>query len=327
MPKRTYSVLTDTTLEPYMLAQDSVPGEQAVAVQEDTTPAAKVRVIPAKDVRLKALKLGRRRAGAGFHELVPTDLRHKIIGKPVTAYLQSGARTSTDMTILANKSGGISGHTGMFPKAAGTGSTNTKGQEAAHDDLRAISLTAAETTTSESEVLSYLSASTRTLAHGRQILESDDLTGGIPNLAGAFAFEPVKSRPGRQRLRTARELHRFRETFKDRIQEQREALNQLRARAPSPPRGDLRDDGTGGDYLPPAQASQLRAQHRALSPPPEMEGTTAREKLVNLAAFPAQALRYGAEEEAKRFKGACPACGFRANYEYEKKCHDCNAPI
>jgi hypothetical protein len=259
------------------------------------------------------------RAGAGLHEGLPTNMRGHVAasGNPTAIGVQSGLRTATDKTLMLDTKGRrVAGHSGYFPLPQG-GSSNTGGQAAAHDRLRKLP----SGKTPHEAVLNSAATLVSTMPHGRQVLASGNLTGGVPNYQGARPMEPPASpgkQPGPIRGGEAHVTHETREHLKQRIATQDKALKRPRSVTPERTPVDPRT-GNGGEYIThPSQArpaSPLRAIHPGSKP---WHGA------ANQAAYLTAPGRHHPESVTSTIK--CPHCGGR-NRPSLKVCGACRRPL
>ncbi len=176
-------------------------------------------------------------------------------GNKLYAHIQSGLRTSPSTTVFRRKDGELGGHTQTFVKRSGQGSTHTKGQGPAHDELREELHLAKKRKLSEPGTsASLLSRQLRITASGPEILKSDYLTDALPNsrsAKGALESPSAKKKPNR--INFAKETHRRREHAKERYfaftQQEVPSSEISRFPPPSPPRAPLNEDGSGGGHL------------------------------------------------------------------------------
>lgn len=313
-PVHTYSQSNDPSLQSSIRFGEQYVGEKAMREQEaGKTPRA-------SDVRVRASKTDSyQRGGAGLDEGLPTDQRDVVAAAPsgsVAAGIQSGLRGSTDLTILSTDKGVATGHTNMFPKTSGRGSTNTSGQANAHD-LRRGSLPSSTDSMPE-QVLKATASYVDSLATGSGVLASDTITGGVPNEKGATPIEtpvPLGVAPGSQRLELAKAANDRREHVKTRAASLADVAKL--PRPVSPPRTRIEDDGSGGVYAP------LGAPPRPASPVPEFGGATPIEQAANASAWVSAPMRHGSYSVTK--PKTCPK-GHK-NEATSTNCHVCKASI
>jgi hypothetical protein len=310
-----YTQKIDPPLKPFLGSKQNFIGQSAMEKQiQGKEPTA-------GDVRVTASKGPFQRAGAGLHEGLPTDQRGKIASEKseVAAGIQSGMRSATDLTLLVDPSTGhATGHTGMFPKATGRGSTNTTGQAPAHDKLRFLSTGGSPA----AQVSEHMGAFLGGIAHGQQVMDSPLITGGIPNVVGASPIGPEaknNATPDPTRVLVAQRLHEPRENTKKRTStfEQKNNL----PRSSSPEREPLDKKGEGGYYVKDTSNKKLR---RHSSPMPDFGDGPVHERVANQTAWLTAPFRHNSEAQSKTKK--CPKCG-ADNYPQSHNCAECSEPL
>ncbi len=245
-----YDQSSDDTVRPFLSSGDSYMGEKALDKQlSGKNPTA-------SDVRVKAVKSKGLRGGSGLHEVVPTNLGSKVTksGNESLMGAQSGFRTSTGKQMFNIDGNEVGLHTGFAPKKSGRGSTHTKGQSKAHDQMRdTVDEIIDNDIDDRDEVLNKLLLQhVNVTPHGQSILGSDYLTGSFPNDDGGLgAFGPIdpKGTIDPQRLATTRKRHSEREDVKRRGRTHKRSTKRKRLRSPSPPRSLIDPHGKGGDYI------------------------------------------------------------------------------
>lgn len=246
----TYRQDKDPTLSPFIRKSDSgLVGGRAVEGQ------SRKRKVRSEDVRVTARASSQTLRNEGLHEVIPTNKRNDFSGNKLYAHIQSGLRTSPSTTVFRRRDGELGGHTQTFVKRSGQGSTHTKGQAPAHDELRDEFHQAKKRKLSEPGTSASLFArQLRITASGPEILKSKYLTDALPNsrsAKGPLESPSAKKKPNR--INFARETHRRREQGKERffafVQQEVPSSEASRFRSPSPPRAPLNDDGTGGERL------------------------------------------------------------------------------
>lgn len=304
-----YTARRDPSVKPFLRRGELFLGHRAIRKQ------LKRQKTSADDVRVRARLEATLRRAAGLHELEPTVGRNSFGNDRARIAWQSGGRISTANAAMVTSGGQTVAHTNFMPKKSGRGSTNTRGQRNAHKRLE-NSTVGAKRKGKRGEIYERAIKSLDTMAHGQQILSSDALTGGIPNRKGARAFR----KPGQfdpERIYIAQKQHRQREHIKRRIMIQSRNDN-YDGRPPSPLRSDIRNDGTGGDYLSPCSTT------RPASPYRKMDGTTEFEQNTNLAHYLTAPGRKGFQGGSLTTRDRCPKCNFPHIHITENNCPSCN---
>lgn len=250
VPKRPkYEQRKDRTLSPFMRKGESIVGERAVEGQ------SKKRKVTSEDVRVVARGSSQTLRNEGLHEVIPTNKRNEMEGRKHLSHIQSGLRTSPSTTVFRRKDGELGGHTQTFVKRSGQGSTHTKGQGPAHDELRDEFVTVKKRKLSEpASSASMMSRQLRITASGPEIMKSDYLTDALPNsLSAKGPLESPKAKSKPNRTSFARSTHSKREQAKQRyyqfVQQEVPEKEVFQFAPPSPMRAPMEQDGTGGGYL------------------------------------------------------------------------------
>jgi hypothetical protein len=245
-----YSQDTDDTVTPFLSSGYSFMGERALDKQLlGKTPTS-------GDIRVNAVKSDGLRGGSGLHEVVPTNLGSKVAksGNESLIGAQSGFRTSTGKQMFNIEGDEVGVHTGFAPKLTGRGSTHTKGQSKAHDEMRDVvdDIMEDEVDDRDEVINALLLRHLEVTPHGQNILNSDYLTGSYPNdhhNLGMFGPINPKGTIDPQRLNQAQQRHDEREKVKRRGRTHKRATGNQRARSPSPPRTPIDPFGKGGGYI------------------------------------------------------------------------------
>lgn len=245
-----YDQSSDDTVTPFLGKGQSYMGEKALDKQlSGKTPTS-------SDIRVNAVKSKDLRGGSGLHEVVPTNLGSKVMksGNESLMGAQSGFRTSTGKQMFNIEGDEVGLHTGFAPKKSGRGSTHTKGQSKAHDQMReTVDEIIDNDIDDRDEVLNKLLLQhVNVTPHGQSILESDYLTGSYPNDHGGLGEFGPRSKKGPidpQRLQISRKRHAEREEVKRRGRTHKRSTKRKRLRSPSPPRSLIDQHGNGGDYI------------------------------------------------------------------------------
>lgn len=153
--------------------------------------------------------------GVGLHEAVPTDMKAYLLTitnyslRAELAMIQSGARTSTALTIMVTPTGDAAAHTKVFPNPADTrGSLGTAGQPAAHEVLRdkVRSFSASGAYPPGVVLVEMLVTMLETLATGQKIANAALFKGLTPNVTDYADVQQM-----------AVAIHQFREEIKERV--------------------------------------------------------------------------------------------------------------
>lgn len=304
-----YDQKSSPSVRPFLKSGQAFMGETAMRNQ-----LAGTRPRPG-DVRVPAVRQPHTRAGAGLDEGIPTSEAGKIAagGNAALAGAQSGERGSTDLTILKSPTTPAGGHTGMFPKPVGPGSTNTTGQSAAHDVRRSLPASTDPTDVVLATAASYVAS----LANGPEVLQSPNLTGAVPNFTGAATIGAPATAggpPDPARLQQAQQQHDRREWVKDRVASFAESRK--RPRPVSPERERVDAAGGGGGYRP------AKVPRRPATPPPRFGGTADFELAANSASWLTEPMRHGATSEF-HFT-SCPNCASPAAWG-QRFCRACGS--
>lgn len=306
--KLPYAARNDPSVKPYLTKGNDFMGHTAMRKQ------LKNKKSLARDVRVKSVKRPSARAGAGIHELLPTDQRDKVRGNNAAIAFQAGARIATDRAYLVDKSNKTGAHTGAMPKKKGRGSTNTTGQSEAHDRLREAKVSK-KRKTKRGEVYERMANALDTMPTGQQMMESDRLTGGIPNRKKAKAFKAPKAKDD-ERIFEAQLQQRQREHMKRRFVTQATKDGHT-GRMPSPPREDIQNDGSGGGYIPAGGVFPPSSPYR------DMEGSDETEKMTNLSSFMTAPGRHGFEGDSMTVDKICGKCEYPFVQTAESNCLHC----
>ena len=239
----------DPTVMPFLGKGHSYMGEKALDKQlSGKTPNS-------SDIRVPAIKSPGLFSGSGLHEVVPTNLGSKVAksGNESLMGAQSGFRTSTGKQMFNIEGGEVGVHTGFAPKQKGRGSTQTKGQSKAHDEMRDMTddIMEDEVDDRDEVINSLLLRHLEVTPHGQSILKSTYLTGSFPNSHNNLGlFGPINPNGpiDPQRLRVAQDRHNEREEVKRRGRTHKRSTGNPRARSPSPPRTPIDNQGKGGGY-------------------------------------------------------------------------------
>lgn len=269
-----YSQNEDPTLRPFMRQGEHFIAERAMVLQErGIVPESQV-------IRVNAVRQPFQRFGAGLDEGVPTNLGRcvALLRDPASIGAQSGLRALTDRILLVSPDGTVSGHTGFFRSAAGS-STNTRGQAAAHDVRRAAFRNL--NGSFENRLSSLSAAFIKSTPNGIQIIESQNITGGIPNIT---LIGPIEAGLGPNRYMLASGFHEAREAMKRRLSRLEGELGV--PRSSSPERSAITRDGKGGTYIKDGERGRSPSPYRQI---PGQRGTKG--FAANATAYVSQPLR------------------------------------
>ncbi len=288
MDDRVYEQRADPTLAPFIRQGETFVGEKAYDKQQaNTSPHA-------TDVRASAVQSPGMLYGSGLHEVVPTSIAGEVAGSGIPSLMgaQSGFRTSTSRQMFLQDDGDVGGHTGWARKPnSSRGSTHTKGQAAAHDQLRdeARGIMADKERRPDVVANRLLLAHLKVTPHGQDILEAEYLEGALPNLhRGLGSIGPVTpsgATPNPARLAAAQEEHRGRERVKRRGRAAKR--RHQRGVSPSPPRSDIDGQGMGG------AAVHNPTLEQQIEPMPEFDVGDDGNYAANLTAWISQPQREG----------------------------------
>lgn len=304
-----YAQSDDPSAQPFIRQGRGFMGEDAMRRQQAG------HAPNAADVREQARQTPAiQHGGSGLDEGLATSERGGVAARqqPGEAGVQSGLRGSTDLTVGRSPTGPVAGHTGMFRAPGGHGSTNTSGQAAFHDVRRQPPPAAA---IPEEVVTHYAGLYAGSLATGQDILQSPNLTGGVPNLRGFGALEPPAAGgapPGPNRAGLARPLHAQREHVKDRGRS-----FALAHGLPAPMSPQRNTDGDFG-YLQPTDPP------RPASPLPYFPGADDDERAAHASAWITAPKRH--RYEAEHTPRTCGTCG-HANPLGAVHCGNCHARL
>jgi hypothetical protein len=281
-----YTQATDPTVTPFLRSGENYMGERGVDKQlSGKTPLA-------RDIRVDAVKSSGLSRGSGLHEVVPTNLGGQVSNSGNEALIgaQSGFRTSTGQQLFNIGGGDVGAHTGFAPKPGSRGYTHTKGQAAAHDEMRdVVDDIVDNNVTDVDEVVNELALRhLEVSAQGQAVLNSAYITGMLPNYhQGLGAVGPVVTigPPDPQRLRVAQDAHNSREAVKRRVRTHKRSTG--RGRSPSPPRRPINAQGGGGD---PITTPSLQEEVEALPLLPDSADEF--EYAANLSAWLSQPQRF-----------------------------------
>lgn len=240
----TYSQSSDPTVKPFLTGGQSFMGESGAKLQaKGSSPAP-------SDIRVTAVKTPDLSGGSGAHELLPTNMGPDVAksGSSIAIGLQSGARTSTAHQMFRIGGGDVGGHTGFAVKpTGGPGSTHTRGQGPAHDEMRGeVRSSVLKEKDPDKATNALMLKHLEVTPTGQDIMNSPYIEGMQPNLFSIGTVGPVgKKDPARIRL--AQKMHREREVVKRRALAHKRSSK--RGRSPSPERTPIDDQGGGGDYL------------------------------------------------------------------------------
>lgn len=250
----TYSQETDPSVTPFLgTSGRRFMGERGAENQRRGS-------VPSDShIREEAYTHASLRLGSGLHEVVPTDMRGEVArsGNDVLIGLQSGFRTSTaeqmfvrdrraDEPVHPLSTHEVGAHTGFSRRLTGSGSTHTRGQAGAHDQLREVVRRDLMTETDPSVAVNTLAlAHLEVTPHGQGILGSHYVQGMHPNLQG---YGPIAASGDPEHIHIARHLHDGREGVKRRARGLKRRTG--RGRSPSPTRTPLDAHGGGGGYGP-----------------------------------------------------------------------------
>lgn len=263
-PIHEYSQVNDSTKALFIAEGKSYIAEEAMRLQQQG------KIPTANQVRVKSYKSPYKRSGSGLDELIPTNKREMVAKSKIPGLpgIQSGARIPTDRSVLKFGSG-VCGHTGMFPKKDGHGSTHLKGQSKAHDIRR---LKFDETWNRTEAVSNICGLGIKSEANGKEIMESSYLIGAIPNFLNVSPIGKGAQDP--TRINIASIIHESREHSKSRLNSYTD-FHKL-PRLTSPERNPITEDGEGGDY---------GSVCRPISPLPFFLGGNDTEKSANESAW------------------------------------------
>lgn len=275
---KSYSQSKDPTFRLFIKGDEDFVSEKAMLRQ------IKNLNVNASNIRVSAQKSLNRRFGSGLDEGIPTDQRNLVAKSNNVALIgaQSGLRGRTDLTLLKSNDGKVAGHTGFFRQSSRV-STNTSGQSSAHDirrkDLEDISkLPHAEAFSRV--VHNYI----KSLADGRSIITSHNITDGKPNYIKYGVIEDPSHTQPKNRILLAQDAHEARETVKRRLSRY-ESENNFK-RSSSPERTKINSDGSGGDYI------KQNIIKRSDSPIRKIDGVSGSvEYYANMAAYMTESLR------------------------------------
>lgn len=279
-----YQQRTDPTVMRFLRQGESFMGQRGAAKQlQGIAPQA-------DDIRVDAVKFAGLNRGSGLHEIVPTDLRGAVakLGNAALIGAQSGARTSTSLQLLKVLAH-VGAHTGFSPKPGSRGYTHTKGQKAAHDELRRPARLVKKTDHADDVINTVMLKHLDTTPTGQEIMQSPYLQGMQPNLASigtigpASAAPPNAATPDPARLMLSQELHRGRERVKRRVRAHKRSSG--RGASPSPPRAEIDSQGGGGDHLANPKIED------EVDVTPNIVGATEDEYAANYTAWLTQAMR------------------------------------
>ena len=251
-----YAQHLDPTLAHYIPPGQSIVMERAVRMMRS---GRRVRGVP---VRVRARPFEHTTMGQGLHEVLPTSERDRIsnISSPelrdTMAQDQSGNRTTPAVQTMWDPEGRrIVGHTGTFVHPANRRSSQgTRGQSAAHDQLRAAHLEIIKRQDPPGvAAVNSLVAGLDNTPSGREMLQDP----------GLEAFTPNYTRASNSR-ELAAEIHNRREHMKDRVATLRAGLpeSERNLARPTSPQRTLMGAEFGGD-------GRYAGRKRKRSPEPE----------------------------------------------------------
>jgi len=282
-----YTQATDPTVRPFLGSGENFMGQSGADKQMSG------RAPNANDIRVTAVKGSGMTRGSGQHEVVPTNLGGKVgkSGNEALIGAQSGFRTSTGQQLFNIDGNEVGAHTGFAPKPGSRGYTHTKGQAAAHDEMRNVTQDIIDNNVvNPDDVANMLAIQHLNITPtGQTVLNSPYLTGMTPNLhhnlgpVGPVA--PQGTAPDPQRLAVAQDAQRGREAVKRRVRTHKRATG--RGRSPSPPRRPIDAQGGGGGYV---QNPTLQDEVEALPFMPT--ANTGYEYVANLTAWMSQPQRF-----------------------------------
>lgn len=307
---RTYTQATDPSVKPFLKTTEKRMGEEAFRKQVGKK-SKKGTTISATDVRVPAVKEPHARMGNGQHEMYPTNKASSAVGVPFLASYQSGARTSTGKTLF-NQGGDVAAHTGMFPNDKLTGSTGTRGQAPAHDQLR--NFAPPPNLSAEQKNVARLGHGVSLLATGPQVMNSANITGSTPNRKGAAKIKPPNPpNTDPERVLEARRAQQTREHLKQRTKTV--ALSRGMQTPTSPWREPLDAQGQGGGYGQGASPPR--------SPLPSFPAQDPYEKEADVMGWATAPGRFHVDSATRK---ECAACGIY-NLNYLLVCEACGAPL
>ncbi len=286
-----YEQSKDRTVTPFLKAGRKFMGERGAKSQAlgKNPPESHVRELAVEHDQLEGNK------GAGLHEFIPTNYRGKVAksGDEAMRALQSGARSSTALTSfrrIADKSDKrkigkreVGLHTGFASSPS-----KRKGQAGAHNEMRAIFNIILKAQSAKEAVNIVLLKHLEVSATGRDILNSEYITGVTPHLKGIGKIEPVADKHGPNRLLLAQVVHTVREGVKRRTRSLKRTDKSKRSRSPSPPRRRIKANGLGGGYV-----SNPTINREVESIPKFVGEKGSFEKIANMASWASQPQRLG----------------------------------
>lgn len=318
-PHHSYEQETDPAVIPYLKQNQHFMGQTAMDLESQgkTPTSTDVRVasqsVPAE--RNTKIRFPRK---TGMDEGIPTDERDRVAKKikteatNVESGIQSGLRASTDLSFLQPSAGPATGHSNAFPiHGQSRGSSNTKGQAAAHD-VRRTNLPKNQHWAQQ--VVNAHARDLESRATGPALMTSAEITGGRTNHPNALPIEPPTAKNKPFRVSLSRSQHERREHSKKRGATFAKQYNLI---APySPERTEIQPSGTGGGYM---AASDIP---RPSSPSRSFGGNNNNERAANSSSYLMGPYMHGSESHHET--ASCTHCG-AAFHDQEQYCPTCAA--
>lgn len=255
-----YEISKDITAIPYLKSNEMMFGETELRSSIMGTKAH----FEEKKIRVNAKKVtDRMKAGAGLHEIIPTNMLqyiHQIDDHFIRAIFfgfMGGLRTSTDKTFFVLYEKGepfVIGHTGAFPNPYKAGSQGTEMQDILHDYMRDfISEELIDFSNPQISIVAIMNMFFELLAKEDDIRKAKNITGLYPNILYTdpstshppipMPLEPPGTTANRRKalgrcVAISREYSKFRG---------REIARRLRTQSPSPERLPS-DEEMSGNY-------------------------------------------------------------------------------